>query len=54
LVIAERLNDEGIECPHPEEYVEWGLRSGGEWFCADVERALFSYAYQNEEEVCCD
>lgn len=50
--IGEHLNDEGIECPHPEDYVEWGLRSGGEWFCADVERALFSYAYRRRTTWC--
>jgi hypothetical protein len=52
--IAEHLNEEGSKCPHPECYLDYGLRSGGEWFCADVERALFSYAYQNEGEGYCD
>jgi hypothetical protein len=41
---AHHLNETGVECPHPDAYVECGLRSGGRWYCADVETALFSYA----------
>ncbi len=42
--LAHYLNETGVACPHPEAYVECGLRSGGQWYCADVETALFSYA----------
>jgi hypothetical protein len=42
--IAQKLNDAGILCPHPQNFIDAGLREGGEWFCADVEMALFSYA----------
>lgn len=31
-------------CPHPQAFVEHGLRRDGIWTCADVEMALFSYA----------
>lgn len=34
----------GNTCPHPEAFVEEGLRSKGRWTCADVEMALFCYA----------
>jgi len=43
---ARHLNATGVECPHPDAYVRRNLRSGGEWSCADVETALFSYASQ--------
>lgn len=33
-------------CPHPQPFVRAGLRRAGEWECADVEMALFSYASQ--------
>ena len=33
-------------CPHPQAFVDAGLREGNEWTCADVEMALFSYASQ--------
>lgn len=42
--LAHYLNGTEVPCPHPEAYVECGLRSGGQWWCADVETALFSYA----------
>ncbi|WP_094227759.1 hypothetical protein [Methanolobus psychrotolerans] len=42
--IAHKLNDSSILCPHPEGFVEAGLREDGIWQCADVEMALFSYA----------
>ena len=32
-------------CPHPPAFVEKGLREKGKWTCADVEMALFTYAY---------
>jgi hypothetical protein len=31
-------------CPHPKGFLEQGLRKRGQWTCADVEMALFSYA----------
>ncbi|SJM90203.1 conserved hypothetical protein [Crenothrix polyspora] len=33
-------------CPHPQRFVDAGLRKKGIWVCADVEMALFSYASQ--------
>jgi hypothetical protein len=33
-------------CPHPEAFVRYGLRSNNEWACADVEMAIFAYASQ--------
>lgn len=33
-------------CPHPQSFVDAGLRETGVWGCADVEMALFSYASQ--------
>jgi hypothetical protein len=44
--IAGTLNAAGIACPHPSGFVERGLRREGEWLCADVETALWSYASQ--------
>jgi len=44
--LAHHLNETGVACPHPDAYVECELRSGGKWYCADVETALFSYATQ--------
>lgn len=35
-------------CPHPEIFVSQGLRVKGRWVCADVEMALFSFAFQKE------
>ena len=31
-------------CPHTSNFVNGGLRKTGEWSCADVEMALFTYA----------
>lgn len=31
-------------CPHPQNFVDSGLRTKGVWTCADVEMALFAYA----------
>lgn len=42
--ISKQMNDNELPCPHPRNFVDAGLREGGEWFCADVEMALFSYA----------
>ncbi len=44
--IADRLNEEKILCPHPSNFLEAGLRKDGIWYPADVETALFSYAYE--------
>ena len=44
------LNDSGRDCPHPEPfYKKNGLRQKGVWVCADVEMALFSYAYKHSK-----
>ena len=44
--LAEKLNTDKIPCPHPLNYIEAGLRKDGIWYPADVETALFSYAYE--------
>ena len=44
--IASRLNQENIKCPHPQKFVEEGLRNGGKWYCADVEMALSAYTQE--------
>ena len=38
---AQRLSD---KCPHPQQFVDAGLRDRDVWTCADVEMALFAYA----------
>ena len=38
-------------CPHPQCFVDAGLRKNGVWECADVEMALFSYASQQLRNV---
>ena len=38
---AQKLPD---NCPHPQQFVDAGLRNNGIWTCADVEMALFAYA----------
>ena len=45
-LIAEHLNDNKIQCPHPVSYIQSGLRTNGIWFPADVETALFAHASQ--------
>ena len=46
------LNDSGRDCPHPEPfYKNNGLRQKGVWVCADVEMALFSYAYKHSKQL---
>ena len=42
--VTRLCNGGGYECPHPDEYVDLGLRDKGIWIVADVETALFSYA----------
>ncbi len=32
------------DCPHPQNFMDSGLRTKGVWTCADVEMALFAYA----------
>jgi hypothetical protein len=44
--IADQLNKEKILCPHPSKFIEAGLRKDGIWYPADVESALFCYAYE--------
>lgn len=41
---AQHLACEGVACPHPEAFIESGLRQPLQWACADVEMALFAYA----------
>ena len=31
------LNERNIACPHPNGFLEKGLRTNGKWICADVE-----------------
>ena len=52
---AASLNDSGIACPHPDGFVDNGLRVRGLWACADVEMALFSWASScvKQSESCC-
>ncbi|MEL4304353.1 hypothetical protein [Methanococcoides sp. LMO-2] len=42
--IAKQMNENDVNCPHPDCFVETKLRDNGLWCCADVEMALFSYA----------
>lgn len=42
--IASLCNTSKLECPHPNGYIDNGLREKGIWIVADVETALFSYA----------
>lgn len=42
--ISNHLNHNNIHCPHPDSFVESGLREKGKWVCADVEMALFAYS----------
>jgi hypothetical protein len=35
-----------VPCPHPPIFAKEGLRRMGQWACADVEMALFTYASQ--------
>ena len=41
--MASLLNERNIACPHPNGFIENGLREKGNWICADVEMALRSY-----------
>ncbi len=49
--IADYLNKRSIVCPHPQNYINAGLRKTGIWSPADVETALFSYAYEGRGET---
>ena len=42
--LALKMSEKGIDCPHPQQFVDNGLRDAGVWTCADVEMALFAYA----------
>ena len=42
--MMQKLNRQGIKCPHPQILYDHGLRTPGVWECADVEMALFSFA----------
>jgi len=48
--IADTLNNKKILCPHPIKYIESGIRKEGIWYPADIETALFSYAYEGRGE----
>ena len=39
-------------CPHPQQFVDAGLRGDGIWTCADVEMALFAYASDAINDRC--
>jgi len=47
---SDYLNSNQIMCPHPEPYIQSGLRTKGIWLPADVETALFAYASHEIEE----
>ena len=49
--VTRLCNGGGYECPHPDEYVDLGLRDKGIWIVADVETALFSYASKQLQAV---
>ena len=49
--IASLCNTRGHKCPHPDEYIDNGLREKGIWIVADVETALFSYASEQLKSV---
>lgn len=56
-LIARRLNNDGIDCPHPEKILKGGFREQGQWIAADVEMALFRFASEQTrcrhvEKVC--
>ena len=38
------VNAKGILCPHPQKFLNAGLRTEGIWVSADVEMAIFTYA----------
>ena len=40
-----------VPCPHPPIFTKEGLRRMGQWTCADVEMALFTYASQQVHAV---
>ena len=42
--MMQKINQQGIKCPHPQILYDHGLRTPGVWECADVEMALFSFA----------
>jgi len=44
--ISDKLNEEMILCPHPLNFVRENFRKDGIWYPADVETALFSYAFE--------
>jgi len=44
--IAYQLNELGIKCPHPKNFIKKSLRKDNIWFCADVEMALFAFSYR--------
>lgn len=37
------VNDKGLFCPHPQPFLDTGLRTEGIWIVADVEMAVYSY-----------
>ena len=38
------INDKEVFCPHPQKFLDAGLRTGGIWISADVEMTIFAYA----------
>jgi len=37
------INDKEVFCPHPQKFLDAGLRTEGIWINADVEMAIFTY-----------
>ena len=37
------INEQEVFCPHPQKFLDAGLRTEGIWSSADVEMAIFSY-----------
>ena len=42
--MVQKINRQGVRCPHPQILYDRGIRTPGVWECADVEMALFSFA----------
>jgi len=43
MKIVSQLNDKKVFCPHPQKFLDAGLRNEGIWISADVEMAIFTY-----------
>lgn len=38
------INAQEVYCPHPQRFLDAGLRTEGIWISVDVEMAIFAYA----------